>query len=131
MRDDLLGAKKEMSKFEQMSMHDDDACGGGGGGGGGGGDSDSDYGDWGSDDWGFNDATPSEPKAKPKAVSKPADRVGSSKTKALLKERAAQPSPRSVADILGLDGAASDDFLGSTSSTSNQSDQGYSDWVSW
>eukprot|EP00112_Aurelia_sp_Birch-Aquarium-sp1_P017328 Seg4000.2 transcript_id=Seg4000.2/GoldUCD/mRNA.D3Y31 product="N-terminal kinase-like protein" protein_id=Seg4000.2/GoldUCD/D3Y31 len=94
MRNDLVGAKEEISNFSKLSVKEKDD----------GGSSDSDYGDWGGDDWGFNDKMPAKPKVKTKQA------VSPSKIKQ-KNEKPVEPSPRSVADLLGLGQEKTDEFL--------------------
>eukprot|EP00795_Rhopilema_esculentum_P003077 gene3077-1363_t len=101
MQNDLLEAKQEISHFNRSAVQKADD----------GANSDSDYGDWGNDDWGLE---PVAPKAKTSEKHKEmSDQKfsGPDDTQDLNAWPQPDPSPRSVANLLGMENSSGDDFL--------------------
>jgi len=117
MREDLVGAKNEVSNFAPKTRNDNEQAGS----------SDSDYGDWGSDDWGFDERKTTK---KPKSNQTKQGLSGSSKTGA-GKSRDSRQSQKSVADMLGMAKAGDDPFLEIGSSIPMGSSQGIDDLDDW
>eukprot|EP00794_Sanderia_malayensis_P020441 gene20441-22457_t len=127
IKDDLKGAKKDLSDVTKFHVQDKGDVAG---------DSDSDYGDWGSDDWGFNDSSPTKQKANAKSQALPPKKKTlqetAKKTGTTRGAHASNPTtPRSVADILGMDGSTSDDFFGAGSLAANTNETAPSNYPGW